>query len=604
MLKAVFILLLAGLCVVAGQERKPDPRCIQKKCTSGTACRFVKSCPSGQACKLEAQCLTNYPEDIEKGRCLVGNPVLVYQDGGFRDLTCGLSSLCPKGAYCNTELKDIYSVCCMSDPVQLALEGKTLQATIDTAAEVTIIADRVYKQLAQQPEKGEKVIMSTAGENQTLAAYRVGPLSLELGKVTTKEFMYVASIQDDMLLGMDFMGRYTPAIDFQNRTMSIHNEVIPIRQREVRKPQCRSVSLLKDITLHPNTIINTQCQGKLGEDGLFVIEIEEQLPVLGPRVLIEGNKHPLVCLVNLSDREVKLKKDTQIAKAYPISEVETKGAGGEYLEDRTCQGDAVVDKLPESKSSMFLEACKGLNSEQQNLLEQLLMTHAGVFAEDDLDLGTFTAVKHVIDTVKEGCYHYQGKEILSDLSCGGCKYCTRAHLQWHAFFQEVDDLIPLAGTAMATNQNPHIASVQRQTQWLDVCPKENLQSEQATDQVVAPLYNWLKNGISPTQGDIALSSPAAKFLWINRDMFIIEDGVIYKKEEEKKLVLVPKVLQDKIMHLCHNIPMSGHQGTKRTKEKVGSGFSGMASPTVFEISFSPVMFAIKTRNVLGMRRDQ
>ena len=93
--------------------------------------------------------------------------------------------------------------------VQLALEGKTLQATTDTAAEVTIIADRVYKKLAQQPDKGEKVIMSTAGENQTLIAYRVGPLSLELGKVETKEFMYVASIQDDMLLGMDFMGRYT-----------------------------------------------------------------------------------------------------------------------------------------------------------------------------------------------------------------------------------------------------------------------------------------------------------------------------------------------------------------------------------------------------------
>ena len=174
--------------------------------------------------------------------------------------------------------------------------------------------------------------------------------------------------------------------------------------------------------------------------------------------------------------------------------------------------------------------------------------------------------------VKEGCYHYQGKEILSDLPCGGCKYCTRAHLQWHAFFQEVDDVIPLAGTAMATNQNPHIASVQRQAQWLDVCPKENLQSEQAADQVVAPLYNWLKNGISPTQGDIAVSSPAAKFLWINKEMFIIEDGVIYKKEGEKKLVLVPKVLQEKIMHLCHNIPMSGHQGTKRTKEKVREWF--------------------------------
>ena len=90
--------------------------------------------------------------------------------------------------------------------VQLALKGKILQATINTEAEVTIIADRVYKQLVQEPHKGEKVIMSTVRENQTLTAYRVGPLSLEVGRVATKEFMYVAPIQDDMLLGMDFMG--------------------------------------------------------------------------------------------------------------------------------------------------------------------------------------------------------------------------------------------------------------------------------------------------------------------------------------------------------------------------------------------------------------
>ena len=90
--------------------------------------------------------------------------------------------------------------------------------------------------------------------------------------------------------------------------------------------------------------------------------------------------------------------------------------------------------------------------------------------------------------------------------------------------------------------------------------------------MVAPLYSWLKNEISPTQGEIALSSPATKFLWINREIFMIEDGVIYKKEEEKKLVLEPKVFQDKIMHLCNNIPMSSHQGTKRTKEKVQEAF--------------------------------
>ncbi|KAK3739486.1 hypothetical protein RRG08_065909, partial [Elysia crispata] len=108
--------LLAGLCVVAGQERKPDPRCIQKNCTAGTTCRIVKSCPSGQACKLEAQCLENPLKDSHTGVCLVGDPILVLQNGRLTDLTCGPQSPCPIGAYCNTELMDTYSTCCMSDP--------------------------------------------------------------------------------------------------------------------------------------------------------------------------------------------------------------------------------------------------------------------------------------------------------------------------------------------------------------------------------------------------------------------------------------------------------------------------------------------------------
>ena len=33
---------------------------------------------------------------------------------------------------------------------------------------------------------------------------------------------------------------------------------------------------------------------------------------------------------------------------------------------------------------------------------------------------------------------------MSDLPCGGCKYCTRAHEQWSRFLEEVDDVLPLA----------------------------------------------------------------------------------------------------------------------------------------------------------------
>ncbi|RUS71751.1 hypothetical protein EGW08_020482 [Elysia chlorotica] len=117
MWKAVLSLIVAGLCVVSAQP-KPDPRCIEKNCAAGTTCRIVKTCsPPSTSCVLEPQCLANPPKDGHRGVCIIGEPILVQKLDRLRDLTCGPSSPCPMGAYCNTDLMDTYAMCCMSDPV-------------------------------------------------------------------------------------------------------------------------------------------------------------------------------------------------------------------------------------------------------------------------------------------------------------------------------------------------------------------------------------------------------------------------------------------------------------------------------------------------------
>lgn len=32
---------------------------------------------------------------------------------------------------------------------------------------------------------------------------------------------------------------------------------------------------------------------------------------------------------------------------------------------------------------------------------------------------------------------------LQELSCGGCRYCTHAHVKWQDFLEEVDDVVPM-----------------------------------------------------------------------------------------------------------------------------------------------------------------
>ena len=52
-------------------------------------------------------------------------------------------------------------------------------------------------------------------------------------------------------------------------------------------------------------------------------------------------------------------------------------------------------------------------------------------------------LSRIPDTLQEcGCYR-AGTEV-SDLPCGGCSYCRRAHRQWARFNDDVDDVVPLA----------------------------------------------------------------------------------------------------------------------------------------------------------------
>ena len=46
--------------------------------------------------------------------------------------------------------------------------------------------------------------------------------------------------------------------------------------------------------------------------------------------------------------------------------------------------------------------------------------------------------------------HYIHGVELKDLPCGGCSYCTRAHMQWLSFIGEVDDVVPISRCQLAT----------------------------------------------------------------------------------------------------------------------------------------------------------
>ena len=58
----------------------------------------------------------------------------------------------------------------------------------------------------------------------------------------------------------------------------------------------------------------------------------------------------------------------------------------------------VGEGIPEHMKDMYDRASAGVGEDEAVALKLLLIKYRGVFAEHDMDLGDFSAVKHVIDT--------------------------------------------------------------------------------------------------------------------------------------------------------------------------------------------------------------
>ena len=103
---------------------------------------------------------------------------------------------------------------------------------------------------------------------------------------------------------------------------------------------------------------------------------------------------------------------------------------------------------------------------------------------------------------------------------------------------------------------------------------EELQDAQNEDENLKLLLDWLKEQKEPDQGTLFASSRQVKFFWINKGLFQLIDGVLFKQKKEilELELVVPKSLQLKAIELHHDIPSSGHQGIARTKAKLREKF--------------------------------
>jgi hypothetical protein len=89
--------------------------------------------------------------------------------------------------------------------VPVEVQGMQLQAVVDTAAQVTLVSEEFYKSLDPAPPIRKEVVMNTAGKGMQMNGYIAGPFQVVLGTHLFTVEIYVAPIEEEMLLGLDFL---------------------------------------------------------------------------------------------------------------------------------------------------------------------------------------------------------------------------------------------------------------------------------------------------------------------------------------------------------------------------------------------------------------
>ena len=148
-----------------------------------------------------------------------------------------------------------------------------------------------------------------------------GPFDVGLGSQQFRMDMYwyVAPIDDEMLLGIDFLKGHGIELNLSEGKLTIHGEVVKMNWGPGdTKPKLAQVYTEKTVMVPPNAVARLEgiLSEKLGHD--YVIEASTQGKLLVPRTLHQGNSNPIVCLINLTDWYVDVKEGSMIAEAGEV----------------------------------------------------------------------------------------------------------------------------------------------------------------------------------------------------------------------------------------------------------------------------------------------
>ena len=129
-------------------------------------------------------------------------------------------------------------------------------AVVDSAAEVTIISDRLFTKLRKPPTKLREVKLDTGGRQLSMVGFVAGPIKLKIGTTHYSGPVYVAPIEQEMLFGVDLLTRGSAVLNIGKGTLTYNGYEITMGMGDSDgRPQVARVTVSNRRIVPPNSVV-------------------------------------------------------------------------------------------------------------------------------------------------------------------------------------------------------------------------------------------------------------------------------------------------------------------------------------------------------------
>ena len=280
---------------------------------------------------------------------------------------------------------------------------------IDTGSNVSILSKDLVDQFPPdfheeiQPTKTK--LLSVTGEISPFLGKTT--VTVEIGSQNVQQNVLIASIENEGILGMDFLTTHHCDLMLSQQCMKLNGEKVRCfpNSREAQ-PTCCRVAISEYVEIPPETEVVVQgfVTGTVDRRKTGLVEVDTKF--LHKKGLLVAKA--LVCpsdgiipirIANPYEEKFQINKHTVVATYEPLDPPElvtcekVSNTGAKI--DNPCTNTEIPDHLKD----LYLRSSQNLSPEDKISFKQLLIKYQDTFSRSSHDLGRTTLVEHHINLV-------------------------------------------------------------------------------------------------------------------------------------------------------------------------------------------------------------